>query len=176
MILSEDITNAMAKLLLNDVDIQDYCQTVFSKPLLGEDNLVFIGSLIIEEKPSFTVVKLAEKNNFNAATESGIESEWSIEVTFFGNFGKAQENSNEFTLPTGAKITKNGVPTYTPSDTMRVLARKAGMLAVKKMECTIPGILVSSFEIETEDYYDTSSGEVKSFVKIELYKKSGLYN
>ena len=177
MIQLEDITNAMAKLLVNDTDIQDYCQTVFTKPLVGEDNLVFIGSLVVADKPSFTVTKLpVETHYFNSETERGLESEWSIMVSFFGDFGVGQEADEIFTLPTGAKKIINGVPTYIPSDTMRILARKAGELAYQKIGCEVPGVLVGSINIDAEDYYDTVSGEVKSFVKINLYKKAGQYN
>ena len=176
MIQAENITNAMAKILLNDVDIQNYCQDKFSKPLVGEDNLVFVDSLVVAEKPSFTVTKLpTEKHYFNRGADEGTESTWSIMVSFFGDFGEGQLDNDTFTLPSGAKQTINGVDTYTPSDTMRILARKAGVLAYKKMECEVPGILVESIEVDAEDYYDTTSGEVKSFVKIDLYRKSTLY-
>ena len=177
MIQAENITNAIAKLLLNDMDIQAYCQDKFEKPLVGEDNLVFVDSLVVADKPSFTVTKLPkEKHYFNRETEQGLESEWSIMVSFFGDFGEGQLADETFTLPTGAKTTINGVPTYTPSDTMRILARKTGLLAYQKIACEVPGILVGNFEVDAEDYYDTTSGEVKSYVKIDLYKKSTNYN
>lgn len=177
MIQAEDITNSLATLLINDVEIQQYCQDKFSKPLVGQDNLIFVGDLAIQERPSFMITKLpTEKHYFNRARENGTESEWCIMISFFGDFGKGQGNDEVFTIPTGAKETINGIETYTPSDIMRVLARKAGIMAYEKLECQVAGILVESIEIDAEDYYDTTNGEVKSFVKIDLYKKTGLYN
>lgn len=175
MVQAEDITNAIAKILLEDADIQAYCNDKFGKNLSGEDNLVFIGSLAIEEKPSFTVTKLpGERHFFNKAQEDS-ESEWTIMVSFFGDFGQAQVEDDIFTLPTSAKTTVNGVSTYTPSDTMRVLARMAGQKVYEKINCRVPGVLVGTAEVDAEDYYDTVDGEVKSFVQLELYKNSTLY-
>lgn len=175
MVQAEDITNAIAKILLEDVDIQAFCNAKFGKNLSGEDNLVYIDSLAIAEKPSFTVVKLPGERHFFNKEQTDTESEWTIMVSFFGDFGAVQTDDDYFILPAGAKETINGVTTYTPSDTMRILARMAGQKVYEKINCSVPGVLVSMIEPDSEDYYDAVNGMVKSFVQIGLYKKSTSY-
>ena len=176
MINAESITNAIAKVILADADIQAFCQDKFAKPLTGEDNVIVVDSLVTAEKPTFSVSKLPEVHNFNEATNEGYESRWDIGVSFFGFFGEGQEDDTSFKIPTGTKVSINGVETYTPSDTMRIIARKAAQIIYKKIGCEVNGVLVSTATIDAEDYYDAVNGEVKSYLQISLYKKSSLYN
>jgi len=140
MVLAENITNNIAKIIQESVDIENLCQEKFSKSITGEDNLIYIDALAIAPKPSFTVTKLpTEKHYFNRGTESGLESEWQIMVSFFGDFGAGQLLDDGFRTPEGARVDVNGITTYTPSDTMRIIARLAGQAVNKKIGCIIPG-------------------------------------
>jgi len=176
MIQAETITNAIAKIILEDSDIQAFCQSKFGKILTGEDNLIVIDSLVTAEKPTFTVVKLPEQHNFNEGTNDGYKSQWKILVSFFGEFGTIQEDDASFSIPTGTKVDVNGVTTYTPSDTMRIIARKSADAIYKKIGCSVQGVLLRTANIDAEDYYDAVSGEVKSYLQLDLYEKSTMYN
>ena len=177
IIYAEDITNAIAKMLLNDVGIKIFCQDKFNEDLSGQDNSIYANNeSFVGQKPCFTVVKLPELHRFNKALEQGIRSDWNIVVSFFGNFGTGQGDNQIFNVPTGAKVEINDVITYTPSDTMRILARMAGELVAKDIGCKVEGVLVSSIEIDAEDYYDAVNGDVSSAVGISLYENTTIYN
>lgn len=175
MIQFEDITNQIGKLINSDIDLQNYCNTIFSSNLTVQDNTVVLEQLI-PSMPSAEINKSEEigfKND--EARQTGKSNIWTGNIVFFGNFEIDDETAD---LPVVAVETINGILTYKPSDIMRIIARKAGELIYEKIGCSnaTQGVQMSNYKVMSETYYDRTSGTVGSYLEFELYRKNSTYN
>lgn len=173
--LFEEITNTIAVLVDNDVDIVALCNDKLGSKLNAVDNSITQISHK-QELPFFTVNKGEETHFFNRGTSNGSKSEFPIQVVLFGSFRANQTSNNEFVLPTGAEIVVNGIKTFTPSDTMREIARAIGYIIDEKLSCTIPQIRVEKFSVYSEGYFDREDGVVGSVLNLDLYLENRGYN
>jgi len=173
--LFEEITNAIAVLIKNDTDLTAYCTDKLGSSLNSTDNSI---SHVQHQGqvPFFVITKGEEEHFFNRGTASGIKSIFPCQIVFFGEFAAEQISDTEFKLPDGAKTTVNGITTYTPSDIMRKIARLAGLLINKSIECQIPQLRIESFTVFSEGYYDRESGAVGSILGLNMYQENRGYS
>lgn len=173
--LFEEITNAIAVLIKDDATITAYCVEKLGSAMNPEDNSIthisHQGAV-----PFFVITKGEEEHFFNRGTSEGIRSIYPCSIVFFGDFNAEQISNEEFVLPTGAQVDVNGIQTYTPSDTMRKIARLAGNLVNKQIECQIPQLRVENFTVFSEGYYDRESGAVGSILQLNMYQENNGYN
>ena len=173
--LFEEITNAIAVLIKDDVVLTAYCAEKLGSAMNPTDNSVAHASHQ-GQVPFFVITKGEEEHFFNRGTLQGTKSNFPCSVVFFGEFEAEQVNDEEFVLPDGAQVDVNGIKTYTPSDTMRKIARLAGNLVNTKIECQIAQLRVESFTVFSEGYYDRESGAVGSILQLNLYQENNGYN
>lgn len=173
--LFEEITNAIAVLIKDDAALTAYCIEKLGSAMNPIDNSI----TKVEhqgEVPFFVITKGQEEHFFNRGTLQGSKSIFPCTIVFFGDFGAEQIGDKEFKLQDGAKIDVNGIKTFTPSDTMRKIARLAGSLVNTKIECQIPQLRVESFTVFSEGYYDRESGAVGSILELNMYQENKGYN
>lgn len=171
------ITNGIAKLIKNDIDIQVFVSDKMNGATLSaQDNAVIIGELI-PPFPYFVVNKKDEQHFKNKGLQesNGVKSIWAVEVIFLGDFSVSQTTESDFELPVGAEIEINGITTYTPSDTMRDIARLSAELISKDLECVADGIWVNNYSVVADVYYSEEDGTVASRLDIELYEQGSNY-
>lgn len=172
----ENISNAIAQIIKNDIDIQNYTTDKLGSVMNSQDN-----SVILEDKlldfPFFVINKNDEQHFKNKGIQqsNGIKSIWSLNVVFLGDFSEIQEDDGSFKLPTVATETINGILTYTPSDIMRKIARMSGEVITTELECKVDNIWVQNYSIVADVYYSQEDGTVASRLDIELYEQSTNY-
>lgn len=169
--LFEEITNAIAVLIKDDAVITAYCVDKLGSAMNPTDNSI----TQVQHQgqvPFFVITKGEEEHFFNRGTLQGSKSIFPCSIVFFGEFRAEQINDKEFALPNGAQIDVNGIKTYTPSDTMRKIARLAGNLVNKKIECQIAQLRVENFTVFSEGYYDRESGAVGSILQLNMYQEN----
>jgi len=59
---------------------------------------------------------------------------------------------------------------------MRKIARLAGLLINKSIECQIPQLRIESFTVFSEGYYDRESGAVGSILGLNMYQENRGYS
>jgi len=173
--LFEEITNAIAVLIKDDATITAYCVDKLGSAMNPTDNSI-VHVKHQGQIPFFVISKGEEEHFFNRGTLQGTKSIFPCSIVFFGDFATDQTNNTEFLLPSGAELDINGIKTYTPSDTMRKIARLAGNLVNKKIECQIAQLRVESFTVFSEGYYDRESGAVGSILQLNMYQENNAYN
>jgi len=174
MVKFEDISAQIAVLIKNNNEIETLCQNTFSKSISVIDNSVALKKYL-PEMPSAEINKDKEDHFFNDEASSTRKSDiWMGNVVFFGNF----EIDNAGDIPPIAVETVNGIITYKPSDIMRKIARLVGEDINKKISCSnnTKGVLAARYSVQSEVYYDRTSGTVGSFLDFELYKRNSAYN
>ena len=171
----ENITNSIAILIDENQEIEDFSISKLGSKMKAVDNSI-THSKHKQSLPFFTVNKGDESHFSNRGLDKGSKSDYSLQILFFGDFSIPQANDNLFALPAGAKDTINNIDTYTPSDTMRKIARLSAILINEKLECNIPQIRLEKFNIFSEGYYDNESGVVGSVLNIDLYLENRGYN
>jgi len=165
----DDITNAICKMIAEDVDITAYCVDKLGSALNSQDNSI-VQEQYLPQIPFFIVNKQTETHFYNRAVESGTSKSFPFYITFVGGFSVEQDSDDSFDLPDGAKETINGVTTFTPSDTMRIVARMVGELINKNIECISSGFLLESYSVDAETYYGDEDGSVASVLEVSIYK------
>jgi hypothetical protein len=173
--LFEQITNAIAVLLENDIDLSTYCVTNLGATLISQDNSIGISNHL-PNYPYFVITKGEEEHFFNKGTESGLKNMLPLAIVFFGKFKADQIDDINFTLPTNAKKTVNGIVTYTPTDIMRKIARISGNIINEKINCQIPQLYLEKISIFSEGYYDEPNGVVGSILNLTMYQENRGYN
>jgi hypothetical protein len=168
------ITNAIAVLLKNDADLSTFCMTNLGSVLNTQDNAIGIPSHIVGY-PKFVVTKGKESHFFNKGTQNGLKNNFNVNIAFYGDFSGTQVNDTEFNLPTGAKVTTNGITTFTPTDIMREIAVYAGNLIDQKIACDIPQLRLEVFEVDAGWYYAEENGVVGSILELTLYQENRGY-
>ncbi len=171
----EEITNNIAVLIKDDADISAFSVSKLGAELTAIDNSI-THSKHKQSLPFFTVNKGDENHFMNRGVQKGSKSEYALQILFFGNFSIQQGSNTDFALPIGAEEIINDIKTYTPSDTMRKIARMAGIVINEKLECTIPQIKLEKFNIYSEGYYDSENGVVGSILNVDLYLENRGYN
>jgi hypothetical protein len=172
--LFKQITNAIAVLLKNDVDLSAFCMTNLGSVLNTQDNAIGIPSHIVGY-PKFVVTKGQEKHLFNRGTQNGLKNNFNVSVAFYGDFSGEQIDDTSFALPAGAKVTTNGIVTFTPTDIMREIAVYAGNLVNKKIACDIPQLRVEEFTVDAGWYYAEENGVVGSILELTMYQENRGY-
>jgi len=171
----EEITNAIAVLIHEDVDISAYCIDKLGSEMNPTDNSI-VNVNHQGQMPFFMVTKSEEQHFFNEGTAIGLKNTFQCTVVFFGDFKGTQTDDTNFQLPAGAEIEVNGIKTYTPSDTMRKIARMSGYTVNKNIECKIPQLRVENFTVFSEGFYDRESGTVGSILELTMYQRNNAYN
>lgn len=172
--LFEEITNAIAVLIKDDTTITEYCVDKLGSAMNPIDNSVAHVSHQ-GQGPFFVITKGEEEHFFNRGTADGTKNIFPCSIVFLGDFETEQASDTEFLLPAGAQIEVNGIKTFTPSDTMRKIARLAGNLVNKNIACQIPQLRVESFTVFSEGYYDRESGAVGSILQLNMYQENNAY-
>lgn len=166
------ITNNIAQLIQNDADLIVYCNDKLGSNLNGIDNPLWDDSYF-PAYPNFIIGKEDESHYFNEASLTN--DNYIVNIMFTGKFQEDQVEEN-LTIPTGAEQIINGVKTYTPSDIMRTVANKVGMLVYKKIGCSVKGLFLRAFYVTANDYYSEPNGTVSSIIRLELYEKRNVSN
>jgi hypothetical protein len=172
--LFEEITNAIAVLIKDDAELTAYCNDKLGSAMNPIDNSITHESHQ-GQVPFFVITKGEEEHFFNRGTASGTKSSFPCSIVFFGKFAGEQVDNKEFALLDGTKTTVNGITTYTPSDTMRKIARLAGNLVNKQIDCKIPQLRVESFTVFSEGFYDRENGAVGSILSLNIYQENNGY-
>lgn len=172
--LFEKITNAMAVTIRDNFDFKTFCISNFGVEMSQRDNSISHEKYQVDA-PVFIITKDEEEHFFNKGTESGVKSNFPCQIVFFGDFKADQNDDSDFVLKSGTRVTVNGIVTYTPSDTMRKVARIAGSIINKEIACQIPQLRVESFKIFSEGFYDRESGAVGAILSLKMYQENRGY-
>ena len=166
------ITNSIGQLIQNDAEITQYCIDNLGSTLNGIDNPLW-DNAYFPDYPNFIIGKEDESHYFNKA--GGTNDTYIINIMFTGKF-EAEQTSENLTLPAGAEAIINGVKTYTPSDIMRMLANKVGILMYNSIGCKVPGLLLETYSATADDYYSEQDGTVSSIIRLEFYENTRVSN